>query len=1026
MKLKFKQQQYQTEATNAVVQVFVGQEKGFRKETVGRTIENNGGLFKKDIIEEIFSNKKINIDDNKILTNVQELQKDQGITVSKKLEEPIRIKDGSDERMVPNLTIEMETGTGKTYVYTKAMFELNKEYGWNKFIIMVPSIAIREGVHKSLEITAEHFQEIYGKKVRFFIYDTKNKTNLTNIKSFANTSNIEVIVMNYQAFGRKGKEALKMFQRLDEMQSEKPIDVIKRARPILIIDEPQRFGETAESMLSEFNPLFITRYSATHKKDYNKIYRLDAIDAYNQKLVKKIRVKGIEVKGNAGTNSYLFLDRIHVSHNSYPEATVQMEIEMKQVGGIKKILKRIKEGDDLFAHSGEMAQYKGYVVKEINALTNTVSFKNGISISVGQVHGDVDELHIRTIQIREAIASHIEKERELYAKGIKVLTLFFIDEVAKYRAYDDKGNQTRSEYEEIFEYEYNNAISQRELFDDDYRKYLDSFETAKVHNGYFSIDKKGRAVDSTETRGQDGSDDVNAYDLIMKNKEQLLSLKEPTRFIFSHSALREGWDNPNIFQICTLKHSESTMSKRQEIGRGLRIAVDEHGDRMDHSVLENEFFDINTLTVIASESYDSFAKQLQKEILDTLSERPSKLDSSVFTGRTIKNSKGETIELNDRDIRHLMNYFEKNDYVDQHDHVTEKFIVDFENGKVEVPENLISFKDELLGIVNKVYETKNFKPSEDDRATNVKEFVLKPNENFAKKEFQDLWNKIKVKTIYNVTFSGEELVKNSVVSINANLNVSKATVKITIGEQKDEINEESLKKGESLYKTHNIPLEKIESILGSIKYDLIAEIAKGSNITRKTAGDILIKMNPEKFNFFRINPEHFIREVVRHINEQKAATLINKITYTKMDSVYEDDIFTVNNFHGSLSDDILEVKKHIYKYVKTDSKIERKFAMDLELKDNKVLVYAKLPNGFKIPTPVGNYNPDWAIVFDNKDVKYIYFIAETKGSMSSLQLKEIEKQKIDYAKKHFEALSCADLQYDVVDSYESLMEKVMR
>lgn len=1012
MKLKFKQQQYQTEAANAVIRVFSGQEKGFRKETIGRTVENNGGLFKKDVIEEIFSNKKLNIDEKKILTNVQELQKEQGITVSKKLEGL-------------NFTIEMETGTGKTYVYTKAMFELNKEYGWNKFIIMVPSIAIREGVHKSLEITAEHFQEIYGKKIRFFIYDTKNKTNLTNIKSFANTSNIEVIVMNYQAFGRKGKEALKMFQRLDEMQSEKPIDIIKRARPILIIDEPQRFGETAESMLGEFNPLFITRYSATHKKDYNKIYRLDAIDAYNQKLVKKIKVKGIEVKGNSGTNSYLFLDRIHVSHNSYPEATVQMEIEMKNVGGIKKVLKRIKEGDNLFTLSGEMAQYESYIVKEINARTNTVTFINGISISVGQVYGDVDELHIRTIQIREAIASHIEKERDLYTKGIKVLTLFFIDEVAKYRAYDDKGNQTRSEYEEIFEYEYNNAISQRELFDDEYRKYLDSFETSKVHNGYFSIDKKGRAIDSTETRGQDGSDDVNAYDLIMRNKEQLLSLKEPTRFIFSHSALREGWDNPNIFQICTLKHSESTMSKRQEIGRGLRIAVDEHGDRMDQSVLENEFFDINTLTVIASESYDSFAKQLQKEILDTLSERPSSLEVDVFKGRMLKNKEGETYTFDDKAAMDLIFMFKEKGYIDANYKITDKLVEAMDKGEVEIPSDLHKFTNELTEVLQKIHATNTFKASEDDRATNVKELELKPNENFAKKEFQDLWRILKVKTVYDVSFDGEELVQKSINTINAGLEVSRATVRITIGEQNDEINEESLKKGETISKTSS-QITKTESILGSIRYDLIAEVAKGANITRKTAGAILIKMNPEKFDLFRVNPEHFIREVIRHINEQKAATLIDKITYHKTDSIYEDDIFTVNNFHGSLSEDILEVKKHIYKYVKTDSKIERKFATDLELNDNKVLVYAKLPNGFKIPTPVGNYNPDWAIVFEDKEVKHIYFIAETKGSMSSLQLKGIEKQKIDYAKKHFESLSCSDLKYDVVDSYESLMERVMR
>ncbi len=1003
MKLKFKQQQYQADAANAVVRVFTGQDKGYRKETVGRA-----ELF----ANEIFSNKKLELGGERILKNVQELQKEQGITAVKKLEGL-------------NFTVEMETGTGKTYVYTKTMFELNREYGWNKFIIMVPSIAIREGVHKSLEITAAHFQEIYGKKIRFFIYDTKNKSNLVNIKSFASTSNIEVIVMNHQAFATKSKESRKMYQKLDEMQSERPIEIIKRARPILIIDEPQRFGDTAESMLSEFTPLFITRYSATHKKDYSKIYRLDAIDAYNQKLVKKIKVKGIEVKGSMGSNSYLFLDRIHVSDSTYPTATVQMELEARQIGGIKKVLKRIKEGDDLFALSGEMTQYKGFVVKEINAQTNTVSFVNGVSLSVGQVIGDVDEKHVRTIQIREAIASHLEKERELFARRIKVLTLFFIDEVAKYRAYDDKGNQVRSEYEEIFEREYEHAIAQKELFNAEYGVYLDAFKPHQVHNGYFSIDKKGRAIDSKETRGQDGSDDVNAYDLIMKNKEQLLSFKEPTRFIFSHSALREGWDNPNIFQICTLKHSEATMSKRQEIGRGLRIAVNEDGDRMDEGVLEGEFFDVNTLTVIASESYDIFAKELQKEILDSLSERPSRLEVGVLKGRVLKNKEGGTFIFDEATAMKLIIDFQKKEYIDEDFKITEKLADAIEKGEVEVPANLLRFTPELTEVLARVHATSAFKAVEDDRAINVKESQLRPNENFAKKEFQNLWGKIKIKTVYDVIFDSKELVDKCIKAINARLEVSKVTIRITEGEQAHELSREELQRGGALSKTAS-QIERTESILGGIKYDLIAEVAREADITRTSAGEILSKIHPVKFALFRANPEHFIREVARYINEEKAATLINKITYHKTSQVYDDDIFTVNNFKGSLSENVLEVKKHIYKYVKTQSNVERKFASDLDLDGNKVLVYAKLPNGFKIPTPVGNYNPDWAIVFEDKEVKYIYFIAETKGSMSTLQLKGVEMQKIGYAKKHFESLSEAGIQYDVVDSYETLMSKVMQ
>ena len=542
-----------------------------------------------------------------------------------------------------NFTIEMETGTGKTYVYTKTIYELNKHYGWNKFIIMVPSVAIREGVHKSLEITAEHFQEIYGKKIRFSIYNTQNKSNLINIKSFADTSNIEVIIMNYQAFATTSQESRKIYQKLDTLQSEKPIDIIKRARPILIIDEPQRFGEKAEKIFTdrEFDQLFTLRYSATHKRDFNKIYRLDAIDAYNQKLVKKISVKGIEVVGNSGTNSYLFLDRIQISANKYPVA--YLELEVKQNNGIQKKIRQVKEKDNLYSEkfSNELKQYKGFVVKEINGLSNTVAFTNGVELSVGQTIGHVDEEHVRRIQIRETIKSHIEKERIMFPKGIKVLSLFFIDEVAKYRIYDKNNNQQKGDYAKAFEEEYQQATSQLNLFEEDYNKYLAKYKVFDIHKGYFSIDKKGKFVDSKEKKGESGSDDESAYDLIMKNKEHLLMLSEPTRFIFSHSALREGWDSPNVFQICTLKHSQSTISKRQEIGRGLRICVNSNGDRMDESVLDGEFFDVNKLTVIASESYDSFARDLQKEIVDSLSERPVKLTSDVLNNLVLTNDKGE-------------------------------------------------------------------------------------------------------------------------------------------------------------------------------------------------------------------------------------------------------------------------------------------------------------------------------------------------------------------------------------------------
>ena len=1011
MKLKFKKQSYQQQAAQSIVDVFVGQKKGFRENVVGRTMVD-GGLFGKEYqVQKMFSNNPFTLDGNDILENIKQTQKGNNLNPDRQIHR--------DQHGLINLSVEMETGTGKTYVYTKQMFELNRHYGWSKFIIMVPSVAIREGVKKSLEITQDHFQEEYGKKIRFFIYDTKNKSNLVNIKSFADSGEIEVIIMNYQAFGRTGKDNLKMFQVLDQLQSQKPIDIIKQANPILIIDEPQRFGPQAEEALKEFNPLFITRYSATHKKDreFNKIYCLDAIDAFNEKLVKKIKVIGIDVDSSTGVNQFLFLDKINISKHTYPTASIHLEFEVQGVQGIKKKTKIFKEGDDLFQYSN-LKQYKGYIIKEINGSTNTVSFTNGITIGVGQVHGDVDESHLRRIQIRETIKSHIEKERELFNKGIKVLSLFFIDTVEKYRKYNESGELVKSEYEEIFEEEYKNIISERTLLDEAYNEYLNKFQVETIHNGYFSIDKKGKAVDSSEARGQGGSDDISAYDLIMKDKERLLSFDEPTRFIFSHSALREGWDNPNIFQICTLKHSDTSIGKRQEIGRGLRICVDKHGNRMDHATLGSEFFDINKLTIVASESYDTFAKELQKEILDSLSDRPIELTQDVLMNKVLKDAEGKEFIIDAKVATKILMNFSSNGYIDEELKVTEKFIIDAENDTVKIPEELINFKDDFIKLIGKIYHTDKFKATENESDENIPS-ELSPNENFNKQEFQDLWNKIKVKTSYTVKFDDEELIKKSIVSIDNKLNVKKINIVITQGEQREEMSQEDVSSGQNIQRG-TVSREKADEVFGNVKYDLIDEIASKAILTRKTAVKILQGINANSFFQFKANPEDFIRKVVELIKNEKAATLINNIQYNKIDDEYTDDIFTVNNFSGSLKTNVLEVKKHIYHYVKTDSNVERRFAEDMENGD-EIFIYAKLPHKFKIPTPVGNYNPDWAIVFDTEKIKYIYFIAETKGSMDSLQLKGSEELKIEYAKKHFASLNDKDIRYDVVDSYDNLL-----
>ncbi len=1014
MKLKFKQQQYQTDAINAVVNCFLGQKKDNRRDLLARYIKtiNEETLFeKKEQVEVIsFGNHPITLTESERRKNIREVQRKNDINYT-------------DNAGLNDFTIEMETGTGKTYTYIKTMYELNKEYSWSKFIVMVPSIAIREGVQKTFEITQDHFQELYHKKIRFFVYNSANSSNIANINTFASDNSIQVMIINYQAFNAKSSANRKIFMELDELQSRRPIDVIKSVRPILIIDEPQKFGDKTESLFKEFNPLFTIRYSATHKKnkEYNKIYRLDAIDAYNQRLVKRINVRGIEILNNKAETTYLFLDSVDISQKHDPEA--RMEIEVKSSTGTKRKLMKIKAGDNLYVKSGGLAEYKGYVVSEIDGRYDQydkVLFTNGEEIAVGQATGDVDEEHIIRIQIRETIRSHFEKEKELFKMGIKVLSLFFIDEVAKYKYYED-GVALKGEYAKIFEEEYIKALNDyRNIIDEDYREYLDSFDTGKIHAGYFSIDKKGHEIDSKiNDKKEYLSFDEDAYDLIMKDKERLLSLNEPVRFIFSHSALREGWDNPNIFQICTLKHSNSEISKRQEIGRGLRICVNNNGDRMDSQVLENNFFNINTLTVIASESYDSFAKALQTEMSESLSSRPKNFVPEYFINKVLINENGEKYVFTQEHYQDFLLYNVISDYVDKDNKyiVTDKFIEDLENDKLDVMPDLLPFKDQVSNLMKKLYLSNNTDLVRDARRENVKS--LTPNANFMKKEFQELWNKINIKTIYEVNFDTDELIEKAVNAIDAKLSINKMRVRITEGVQKEEISTVSVNSGESMTE-QKAKTETIEDFSESqIKYDLIGELTRDTELTRKTIINILSKINPVKFSMYQYNPEEFIRKVSNIINDEKATTVIDGITYHKTEQKYSNDIFTINNVGGELGKNAIDVKKHIYDYLVTDSKNEKEFAKKLET--GEVTVYAKLPNGFKIPTPVGYYNPDWAIVFDNQTFKYIYFIAETKGSMNSMELREVEKSKIECARKHFACLSNNDVKYDVVDSYESLI-----
>ena len=901
MKFNFKIQQYQTDAVDAVVKVFNGQ--GFHDKI---NYIRDLGKMKPDVSqitlgvteEEIelydpmddtgYKNEVLELSDEQLLANIQTLQSQNNIKIS-----PSLVKDLGR----CSLDIEMETGTGKTYVYIKTMFELNKKYGWSKFIVVVPSIAIREGVYKSFEMTTDHFMEHYGKKARFFIY---NSANLNQLDNFSQSAGINVMIINTQAFASslkedgRSKEARIIYSKRDEFGSRRPIDVIKANRPIIILDEPQKMGgDVTRKALKNFNPLFSLNYSATHAKQHNLIYVLDALDAFNKKLVKKIEVKGFEVKNFRGTDSYLYLEQIVLSAKKPPMAKMEMEIGYnKSVNRESRIL---GVGDDLYYVSQRMEQYKGYTVSEIDPLSGTVTFTNGEVIRTGDVTGDVSEKDMRRIQIRETILSHFEKEEKLFNMGIKCLSLFFIDEVAKYRQYDENGDEVLGEYGKMFEQEYLSVLNDYiTLLDTPYQKYLKSTcsDVSAVHKGYFSIDKKtGRNIDSKLKRGSEFSDDISAYDLILKNKERLLSFDEPTRFIFSHSALREGWDNPNVFQICTLKHSDSNMAKRQEVGRGLRLCVNQGGNRMDVQSCGETVHDINTLTVIASESYKTFVSDLQSDIKTVLYDRPTVAASEYFKGKYVRTN-DVSVLIDDNIANAIEFYLIQNGYVDVKRKVTDKYRSDVAmNTVVELPEELKPMADGIHTLIQSVYDDSILEGMfTNGRETKVKENPL--NDNFAKKEFQALWKEINHKYAYTVEFESGELIKKAISHINERLFVSELQYTATVGRQKAEMNEYEVGRGTSFSgeksKTKTLKHDQISPI----KYDLIGKVAEGTVLTRKTVSAILQGIRQDKLYMFRNNPEEFILKVIKLINEQKATMIVEHISYDTIEGGYDSDIFT--------------------------------------------------------------------------------------------------------------------------------------
>ena len=976
MKFRFKIQQYQTDAVENTVAVFTGQPSHrvaeYRRDLGKRSqqqIDFEG--------ETGFRNHHIELDRRTLLKNINAIQNLYDITQSATLSKGVG---------AVNLDIEMETGTGKTYVYIKTMFELNKQYGWSKFIIVVPSIAIREGVAKSFKMLEEHFMEYYGKKARWFIY---NSSNLQQLDSFSSDSGLSVMIINTQAFaasmkeGGKSKESRIIYSKRDEFGSRRPIDVIAANHPIIIMDEPQKMeGDATQAGIKRFNPLFVLNYSATHKTKHDTIYALDALDAYRQKLVKRIHVKGFEVKNLRGTSSYLYLDNIVLSPKQPPMARI--EIETKTASGtIVRKIKTFGVGDNLREESG-LAQYDGFTVSEIN-VNGYVTFLNGITIRRGEVFGDTNELNMQRVQIRETIMSHFEKERQLFKRGIKCLSLFFIDEVAKYKSYDEDGNEVKGVFQKMFEEEYSRLVSNEfHIWDEDYNEYLRRFYPQDVHRGYFSIDKKtNRIIDGKVEKKTGLSDDISAYELILKNKERLLSFEEPTRFIFSHSALREGWDNPNVFQICTLRHSNSTTAKRQEVGRGLRICVDKHGTRMDAELLGEDVHEVNKLTVIANESYADFTTALQRETREVLRERTAKVTVTYFTGKQIKIGE-EVHTISETEASRIIIYLEDNGYIDDQKNITPEYREAVANGTVApLPQKLQPIAEGVTRLINSIFDPKALDDMVVEEKTTTSDNKL--NENFNKAEFQALWNEINHQYVYQVSYDSNELIDKAIRYINKDLEVKQLRYVMVEGTQDES---QVTEFGD----TRSQSRELTDVCTSTVKYDLVGDIAKGANLTRRTVVKILQGIKQSKLYLFKNNPEEFIRKVISIIKEQKSTMIVEAIHYNITEGKYDSDIFTVKSKMDF--DRAYEAKKHITDYVFSDSNGERQFAHDLD-EASEVVVYAKLPRTFQIPTPVGNYAPDWAIAMKKNDVKHIFFVAETKGSMSSMDLSAIERAKID-------------------------------
>lgn len=1029
MKLVYKHQRFQQEAVESVVSLFEGQ--GYGQSELSASDYGSGG----ELNLGRYGNSPIALSDGELLQSLRAVQTSQRLTPSKSLARDREASTGSAG--YPIYSVEMETGTGKTYTYIRTMYELHKRYGWSKFIIVVPSIAIREGVLQSLKSMKDHFaQEYDGERIREFVYDSSR---LTDLRAYAETSGLQVMVINKQAFTGGNTLSRRLITTATESFGyEKPIERLAELRPILIIDEPQsvlgaegkggKKGSESKTRIAlrEFNPLFALLYSATYRPEdrYNQVFRLDALDAYQQQLVKKIAVSTVEKEGAQGWQGYLRLDGIVLASRPGIAPRARMTYERKGKKGIERVTKVLRDRDNLYELSGELSAYRdGFRISEIDGYRGVVTLSSGIELVAGQTLGEQDEQVLRRWQIRETIRQHLERERQLHSRGIKVLSLFFIDQVERYRIYGSGGETELGQWAQLFEEEYMSVLNERtDLFTEPrLAEYLRSIDVRSTHAGYFYRDRRGKYVDSPEKGMKRDQADSNTFDLIMRDKERLLSMDEPVRFIFSHSALKEGWDNPNVFQICTLKDSSSDIKRRQEIGRGMRLCVNQQGQRQDATVLGAEVHDVNVLTVIASESYSEFSAGLQREIAESISDRPRVVDEKFLISKHLYHEDGTEIVTRSEEASDIYQRLVLSHYIDKEKHLTPLYYEHRDAGTLEL-DNWQPYQTSLVALLDEVFDPNRLKP-EDSSKRRIAHFV---ESRFRSPGFQALWKQLRHKTYYQVNFSEDELIERAVERLNSDLYLSEVRVVVTRGELSTETPADDLFEGMAMQPAVKEQHQVREHLPQSLKYDLVGELVQRTGVGRRTLVSILRAMKPERFALYRTNPENFIQLASHLINQEKNMIAMGDLRYELLDDCYEMEVFTERLPEGitGKGGNALVSQRSLYDLVVTDSSVEMKFAEDLESLPDEVETYVKLPKRFVIPTPVGNYSPDWAIVMRQGTERHIYFVIETKGSSDRKDLRGVEDSKINSAHRHFACLADKlrgeGIRYRTLRSYDEL------